>query len=134
MRVGAAVDDASTPKLLRFCGRDKRLSGVPFVAMVQATDLRERDNLAGSGWMYRAALGTIFAERKVRSRLVVILNVGRQYAAQVTLIEDDDVIETLAADRADDAFDVGVLPRRSRCRNDLSDSHRLEAIAEGLTI
>src|SRR5271163_4286679 len=94
-----------------FCGHDKRLGRVPFVAMVQATDLWERDNFAGSGRMYRAALGTILAERKVRFRLVVILNVRRQYAAQVTLIEDDDVIETLTADRANDAFDVGVLPR-----------------------
>ena len=32
-------------------------------------------------------------------------------AAQVTLIEDDDVIETLAADRADDSLDVAL----SRC-------------------
>jgi len=43
--------------------------------MMQATDLRERDNLAGSGWMYRAALRTILAEREMRSRLVVILKV-----------------------------------------------------------
>jgi len=34
------------------------------------------------------------------------------------LIEDDDVVQTLAADRADDAFDVGILPRRARCRAD----------------
>src|SRR5262245_58110153 len=105
------VEDASTPKPLRFCGYDKRLGRAPFVAMVQATDLRERDEFAGRGWMYRSALGTILAEREVRSRLVVIPKVRRQDAAQVTLIEDDDVIETLAADRADDAFDVGVLPR-----------------------
>jgi len=32
------------------------------------------------------------------------------------LIEDDDVVQTLAADRADDAFDVRVLPGRARCR------------------
>ena len=31
------------------------------------------------------------------------------------LIEDDDVVQTLAADRADDAFDVGILPGRARC-------------------
>jgi len=41
----------------------------------------------------------------------VILKVRRQHTAQVTLIEDDDVIETLAADRADDALDIGILPR-----------------------
>src|SRR5258708_13449968 len=68
------------------------------------------------------------------SRFVVILKVGRQHIAQVTLTEDIDVIEALAAHRANDALDVGVLPRRARCRDDLLDSHCLEAIAEDLTI
>ena len=39
----------------------------------------------------------------------MILKVCRQYAAKMTFIEDDDVIETFATDRADDAFDIGVL-------------------------
>jgi hypothetical protein len=95
----------------RLYGRDKRLGRPPFVAMMQTTDLRKRDNLAGSGWMYRAALGTILVELEMRSRLVVILKVRRQHAAQVTLPENDDVIETLAADRANDPLSVGVLPR-----------------------
>ena len=70
----------------------------------------------------------------MRPASVVILKVRRQHTAQVTLIEDDDVIETFTADRADDALDIGVLPRRSRCRDDLLDRHRLDTIAEGLTI
>ena len=70
----------------------------------------------------------------MRSASVVILKVCRQHAAQVTLIEDDDVIKTFAADRADDALDIGVLPWRSRCSDDLLDRHRLNTIAEGLTI
>ena len=62
---------------------------------------------------------------------VVIVKVRRQHTAQVTLIEDDDVIETFAADRADDALDVGVLSRRSRRGDDLFDGHRLDTVAEG---
>src|ERR1700682_1316478 len=68
------------------------------------------------------------------SRFVVILKVGRQHIAQVTLTEDNDVIEALPAHRANDALDVGVVPRRARCRDDLLDSHCLAAIAEGLPI
>src|ERR1700687_681569 len=102
--------------------------------MMQTTDLRERDNLAGSGRVYRSALRTILVECEMGSRFVVILKVGRQHTAQVTLTEDDDVIEALAAHRANDALDVGVLPRRARRRNDLLDSHHLKAIAERLTI
>src|SRR3984893_19397449 len=70
----------------------------------------------------------------MRHASVVILKVRRQHTAQVMLIEDDDVIETFTADRADDALDIGVLPRRSRCSDDLLDRHRLDTIAEGLTI
>ena len=66
--------------------------------MMQTTDLRERDYLARSGWGYRSALRTILGEREMRSRLVVIMKVRRQHATQVALIEDDDVVETFAAD------------------------------------
>jgi hypothetical protein len=55
-------------------------------------------------------LWTILVEREMRPTLVMILKIGRQHTAQVTLIEDDDVIETFAADRADDALHIGVLP------------------------
>jgi hypothetical protein len=75
--------------------------------MMEAADLRERDNLAGSGRVYRSALRTILGEREMRSRFVVILKVGRQHTAQVTLSEDDDVIEAFAAHRANNALDVG---------------------------
>ena len=65
---------------------------------------------------------------------MMILKVCRQHSAQVTLIEDDDVIEAFAADRADDALDLGVLPRRSRRGDDLLDGHRLDTVAEGRPI
>jgi hypothetical protein len=67
-------------------------------AIHSATDLRERAYLAGNGWVFRAALGTILGEWEMRSRLVVVKKVRRQHAAQVTLAENDDVIETFAAD------------------------------------
>jgi hypothetical protein len=50
------------------------------------------------------------------------------------LIENDDVIETFATDRANDAFDIGILPRRSRRGDDLLDRHRVDTIAEGRPI
>ena len=39
------------------------------------------------------------------------------------LVQNDHVIEALAAQGADDAFHVGTLPRRSRCRQNFLDSH-----------
>jgi hypothetical protein len=104
------------------------------VAMVQTADLWEGGNGARGGWLYGPRLGTVLVQREMRTASVVIVKVCRQHTAQVTLIEDDDVIETFAADRADDALDIGVLPLRSWCCDDLLDRHRLDTIAEGLTI
>jgi hypothetical protein len=72
------------------------------------------NNGACGGWLYGPRLGAILVQREMRAASVVIVKICRQHTAQVPLIEDDDVIETFAADRADDAFDIGVLPGRSR--------------------
>jgi hypothetical protein len=74
------------------------------VAMVQTANLWKGDNVA-CGWrLYGSRLGAILGEREMRAASVVIFKVRRQHTAQVTLIEDDDVMETVAADRADDAL------------------------------
>ena len=38
------------------------------------------------------------------------IEIPREDAPQVTLIEDDDVIQAFAADRADGALDIWILP------------------------
>jgi hypothetical protein len=78
--------------------------------MMQTAHLRERDDLACRGWLYAARLRTILVEREMRPGLVVVLNIPRQDAAQVMLVKDNDVIQTFAADRADEAFELGILP------------------------
>ena len=42
-------------------------------------------------------------------------------AAQPGRGHDDDVIETLASNGADEPFDIGILPRRARRREDFVD-------------
>ena len=68
----------------------------------------------------------------MRPALVIVGNVQCQDAPQVALIEDNDVIEAFAADRADHALDIGVLPGRSWRRDNLFDAHRPSADAEPL--
>ena len=70
----------------------------------------------------------------MRSRLMVISKIRRKHAAQVALVEYDEVIETLSTDRTNDALHISVLPRRARCSNNLFDAHHTNAIAEILTI
>jgi hypothetical protein len=45
------------------------------VAMMETPNLWERNDLAGSGWVYRSALRTILAEGEMRSRIMVIVKV-----------------------------------------------------------
>jgi hypothetical protein len=131
---GCGTEQPSTPEPSQLYSYHERLGRTSFVAMMQTTDLRERDNLAGSGRVYRSALRTILGEREMGSGLVVIVKVRRQHAAQMILIEDVDVIQTFTADRTNDAFDVAVLPRRARCSNNLLDTHHTNAIAKNLAI
>ena len=78
--------------------------------MMQTAHFREGDDLAGRGRLYAARLWAILVERKMSSGLVMISKVARQDATQVALVENDDVVQTFAADRTDEAFDIGVLP------------------------
>jgi hypothetical protein len=41
---------------------------------------------------------------------MMVLKIARQYAAQMTLVEDDNVIQAFTADRTDQTLDIGVLP------------------------
>jgi hypothetical protein len=73
--------------------------------MTQAARLWECDNLACRRRLDEAGPWTIFVEREMGSGPVMILKIARQDLRQVTLVEDDHVIQAFSADRADDAFD-----------------------------
>jgi hypothetical protein len=49
-------------------------------------------------------------------------------------VEDDDVVQALAADRADDAFDVGVLPWGTECDRYFVDAKLCHALAEHVAV
>lgn len=52
----------------------------------------------------------ILAQGQMRSQFVVIAGICRKDPAQVCLAKDDDVIEALPADRADQPLRMAVLP------------------------
>jgi len=55
-------------------------------------------------------MGRGCGRREMGSGPVMILKIARQDAPPVTLVEDDDVIQAFAADRADEALDKWILP------------------------
>ena len=88
---------------------DSAGSGRPAdVAMVEATDFANRDDLAEFRPLNWAAVGRILVEREVSTGLVVVREVAGEGAAQVPFAEDEDVIQTLAPNRA--------APRRDSAR------------------
>ena len=47
---------------------------------------------------------------------------------EVAFVEDEDVVEALAADRADDALCEGILPGGAWGGEDLADPHTLDSL------
>ena len=102
--------------------------------MVEATDLANRDDLAEFRPFNRAAVGRILVEREVSTRPVVVREVASQGAAQVPFAKNEDVIQTLAPDGADEPLRKGVLPRALRRREDFTNTHALHALPEHVTV
>ena len=63
--------------------------GSTLIAMMQTADLREGNNIACRGKLYATRPRAVLFEREMRSGVMMILKIARQYAAQVTLFEDD---------------------------------------------
>src|SRR3989441_8316285 len=61
----------------------------------------------------------------MRARAVVVAEVAVQTTTEVSLIQHDHMVEELAADGADHAFDEGILPGRTGRRENLGDEHAL---------
>jgi hypothetical protein len=104
------------------------------IPSMQATDFPDGDHLAQRWRLDRPPVRCIFGEGEVRSGAVVIAEVASQDLTQMALAEDDDVVETVVPDRADQAFGERILPRTLSGREDFLDPHALHALAEGVTV
>ena len=78
--------------------------------MMQTADFGEGNNIADGGKLHATRPWAVLVERKMCSGVMMILKIARQDAAQVTLVEDDNVIQTFTADRTDETLGVGILP------------------------
>src|ERR1700730_14557172 len=63
-------------------------------------------------------------------RAVIIRNERFQMVIQVGFVENDHMVEALTANRTDETLDVGSLPRGSRRRQNLLDSHCRHTLSE----
>jgi hypothetical protein len=63
--------------------------------MVQSPDPRNRDDLTHFSWFDRPPFGSVLRESEVRSVSVVVDDIRPNYAAELRLIDRDDVIEAV---------------------------------------
>ena len=88
--------------------------------MMQAANLWDGDDWVAVGRFDFSRYRSVAFQRKMSSWFVIAREVREQNAPQMGLVENDDVVETLAAYRADDSLHVGSLPWRSRTYPDSS--------------
>src|SRR6266702_5819287 len=82
-------------------------------------------------WPGAGLSGCDLAEGTVRPGGVVVPQVFGQYLAQMVLIDDQQPVEDLAAQGADDSLADGVRSGRSRRAGENSDARRREHGVEG---
>src|SRR5262249_46648357 len=88
--------------------------------MMGPTDFGNLDDRPRGGDLSWADVERILGEREMRSSPVIVGEVADEDAAEVSLAEDEHVIQALAPDGADEPFREGILPRALR-----RPSHRL---------
>src|SRR2546429_3070252 len=67
-------------------------------------------------------------------RPLVVFEMQLQDATQPSFIQDDDVVQALAANRTDQALDIGILPRRSRSREDVANAQPASRFVKFLSV
>ena len=72
----------------------------------------DRQGYNSSGRMDGSGDRSVLDKGQMRSSDVVVFRIRAEHMAQMSLPEDEDVIKALPSDRADQPFDMAVLPRR----------------------
>ena len=71
------------------------------VAVVESADLRQRNDLTMRWRLDSTRFRRVFVESQVRARAVIVADVIAKTMSQVSLVEDDDVVEEFASDGTD---------------------------------
>jgi hypothetical protein len=100
--------------------------------MVQPADFGKLQDLSRRGELDRPEVGCVLVEREVCARLMVVSEIAGQDAVEVSLAENEHVIQALAPDRADEPLREGILPRAVRRRENLLGAHALQAVPKWL--
>ena len=92
--------------------------------MVKTAKDRARCNSAKS--LDDAMERRVLDQRSVSSEFVVIVGIRGQDPAQVRFAQDHDMIQAVSSDRADEPFDMSILPGRAGRRWSIPDAVLVE--------
>src|ERR1700674_4158834 len=70
----------------------------------------------------------------MRSPVVIVVEVSTNDAPEVTVVQNDDMIEAVAAQSSDESLHEWVLPWTSRCAEDLLDPHAVKPLLKRPTV
>src|SRR4051794_40433153 len=101
--------------------------------MMQTADFGPFNDCPVGTGLYSSCFWGVFAQREMGAPLMVIADIGRKRVTQRAFTEHNDVVQTLAANRADEPLHIRPLPRGSGRREYLFDSHGLHLLDELLT-
>mgnify|MGYP005638109061 CR=1 FL=1 len=85
-------------------------SGGAAVLVVESAEMRKSDDVARVRRVNGSWLRALLAQRQMSSRRVVVRHVGAKHTIQMSLVENDVVVETVSPDRPDEPLHVGILP------------------------
>jgi hypothetical protein len=94
----------------------------------------EWDGHDRSSRLDRAAQRGVLRESEMGAGAIVVVGVGAEDPAQVRVAQDHDMVQALSPERADQPFDVPILPGRPRCGWSIPNSHGSEASRYGMAI
>ncbi len=89
--------------------------GAPLVVPLEAADVRKLDDFLARGRLHGAMVWRVHLQGLMDFPPMVEIDVGTENAAQVPLVNDNDVVQALSTQGPDNPFDVGILPRTPRC-------------------
>ena len=104
------------------------------VAVVQAADFGELQDLSHRGRLDGPEVGGVLVEREMSTRPMVVAEVASQDVMEMSLTEHEHVVQAFTPDRADESLGERVLPRALRCRQDFTDTQALQALPEHMTV
>ncbi len=79
--------------------------------MMKPADLGDRDDLSDISVVGRPLIRRILLERQMRPGAIVVTPVVGKDSAEMPLVENDYVVQTLSAQGANESLRIGVLPR-----------------------